>query len=92
VDVTLVDSANGEELLMPTDYDDFTEKAAHDYATYPKRRSATATLLREVMEGHGFAALETEWWHYDLPGLGAVRGHGPPARERPVSHLKHTTT
>jgi zinc D-Ala-D-Ala dipeptidase len=36
VDVTLVDSANGEELLMPTDYDDLTEKAAHDYVVLPE--------------------------------------------------------
>jgi D-alanyl-D-alanine dipeptidase len=65
VDVTLVDSANGEELLMPTDYDDFTEKAAHDYADLPEEAIRNRDLLREVMEGHGFAALETEWWHYD---------------------------
>ena len=65
VDVTLVDSANGEELLMPTDYDDFTEKAAHDYIDLPEEAIRNRDLLREVMEGHGFAALETEWWHYD---------------------------
>jgi zinc D-Ala-D-Ala dipeptidase len=65
VDVTLVDSATGEELLMPTDYDDFTEQAAHDYADLPEEAIRNRDLLREVMEGHGFAALETEWWHYD---------------------------
>lgn len=65
VDVTLVDSANGEELVMPTGYDDFTEKAAHDYGDLPEEAIRNRDLLREVMEGHGFAALETEWWHYD---------------------------
>jgi D-alanyl-D-alanine dipeptidase len=65
VDVTLVDSANGEELVMPTGYDDFTEKAAHDYGDLPEEAIRNRALLREVMEGHGFAALETEWWHYD---------------------------
>jgi D-alanyl-D-alanine dipeptidase len=65
VDVTLVNSATGEELLMPTDYDDFTEKAAHDYADLPEEAIRNRDLLREVMEGHGFTALETEWWHYD---------------------------
>ncbi len=68
VDVTLVDSATGEELLMPTDYDDFTEKAAHDYGDLPEEVKDNRDLLREVMEGHGFAALETEWWHYDCQG------------------------
>ena len=65
VDVTLVDSTNGEELLMPTDYDDFTEQAAHDDADLPEEAIRNRDLLREVMEDHGFAALETEWWHYD---------------------------
>ena len=58
VDVTLVDSASGEELLMPTDYDDFTEKAAHDYGDLPEEAIRNRDLLREVMEGHGFKALE----------------------------------
>jgi zinc D-Ala-D-Ala dipeptidase len=65
VDLTLVDSANGEELITPTDCDDFTEKAAHDYGDVPEEAIRNRDLLREVMEGHGFAALETEWWHYD---------------------------
>ena len=65
MDVTLADSASGEELLMPTDYDDFTEKAAHDYADQPEEAIRNRDLLREVMEGHGFTALDTEWWHYD---------------------------
>ena len=65
VDATLVDSATGEELPMPTDYDDFTEKAAHDYVDLPEGVIRNRDLLREVMEGHGFAALETDWWHYD---------------------------
>ncbi len=43
VDVTLVDSANGEELVMPTGYDDFTEKPRTTTQTCPKRPSATAT-------------------------------------------------
>ncbi|MDP8972730.1 MAG: M15 family metallopeptidase [Actinomycetota bacterium] len=65
VDVTLIDSASGEELFMPTEYDDFTEQAAHDYTDLPEEAKDNRDLLREVMEGHGFAALETEWWHYD---------------------------
>ena len=65
VDVTLVDSTTGEELLMPTGYDDFTEKAGHAYGDLPEEAIRNRDLLREVMERHGFVALETEWWHYD---------------------------
>ena len=68
VDVTLVDSATGEELPMPTGYDDFTEKAGHDYQDLPEEARNNRDLLREVMEGHGFEALPTEWWHYDYVG------------------------
>ena len=49
---------------MPTDYDDFTEKTAHDYGDLSEEAIRTRDLLREVMEGHGFAALEREGWHY----------------------------
>lgn len=65
VDATLVESGTGEELPMSTGYDDFTEKAAHDYGDPPEEAIRNRDLLREVMEGQGFAALETDWWHYD---------------------------
>lgn len=64
VDLTLVDG-NGEELLMPTDFDDFSERVGHDYEDLPEEAIRNRDLLREAMESHGFVALETEWWHYD---------------------------
>jgi zinc D-Ala-D-Ala dipeptidase len=64
VDLTLVDG-NGEGLLMPTDFDDFSERAGHDYEDLPEEAVRNRDLLREAMESHGFVALETEWWHYD---------------------------
>lgn len=67
VDLTLVDG-DGEELLMPTAFDDFTEKASHGYKDLPQEAKNNRGLLREVMERHGFVALETEWWHYDYRG------------------------
>ncbi len=67
VDLTLIDDS-GEELLMPTDYDDFTERAGHGYNDLPEEAIRNRSLLRETMESHGFVALETEWWHYDYGG------------------------
>lgn len=67
VDLTLV-YKDGEELLMPTGFDEFTEKAGHDYQDLPEEAIRNRDLLREVMERHGFVALETEWWHYDCQG------------------------
>lgn len=67
VDLTLVDET-GEELRMPTGYDDFTEKAGHGYQDLPEEEIRNRDLLRAVMESHGFEALPTEWWHYDYVG------------------------
>ena len=53
---------------MPTGFDEFTEKAGHDYQDLPEEAIRNRDLLREVMERHGFVALETEWWHYDCQG------------------------
>jgi D-alanyl-D-alanine dipeptidase len=67
VDLTLVDGS-GEELLMPTAFDTFSEKSGHDYQDLPEEAIRNRELLREVMERYGFVALETEWWHYDCQG------------------------
>jgi D-ala-D-ala dipeptidase len=39
-----------------------SEKAAYEYGDLPEETIRNRDLLREVMEGHGFVALETEWW------------------------------
>lgn len=67
VDLTLVSLSDGKELEMPTGFDDFSEKAHHDYLQLSPQALANRALLRQVMEKHGFKALETEWWHYYLP-------------------------
>lgn len=64
VDLTLVDLSTGKDLAMPTGYDDFSEKAHHNYLQLDAGIIANRNLLRSVMEKHGFKALETEWWHY----------------------------
>jgi D-alanyl-D-alanine dipeptidase len=67
VDLTLVELASGNELKMPTGFDDFSERAHHDYMQLDREVIANRALLRSVMEKHGYKALETEWWHYYLP-------------------------
>ena len=68
VDLTLIDRATGAELPMPTGYDDFTTRAAHEFTDLPAEVLANRTLLREVMTKHGFEPLPSEWWHYDFAG------------------------
>ena len=64
VDVTLVDR-RGQELPMPTDFDDFSEAAHVDAPDISQERSANARRLRQAMERRGFRAFPTEWWHFD---------------------------
>lgn len=68
VDLTLIDLKTGDELAMPTPYDDFTSRAAHAFDDLPDEVRANRALLREVMEKHGFEPLPSEWWHYDFKG------------------------
>jgi D-alanyl-D-alanine dipeptidase len=67
VDVTLVDS-RGKQLDMPTDFDDFTDKAHSDYAGATARQTTNRALLARVMSRHGFVPYPFEWWHFDLRG------------------------
>lgn len=53
---------------MPTDYDDFSERAHVGSELATEKQRENAGLLRELMEEEGFEVLETEWWHFDGPG------------------------
>ncbi len=67
VDLALVDG-DGAPLPMPTDYDDFSERAHRDYAGGTAESRANAALLEQAMRAHGFEPLASEWWHFDGPG------------------------
>lgn len=64
VDITIVD-ANGAEVEMPTEYDDFSSKA-HPSAKASAAATANRELLRSVMVNAGFTGVNSEWWHFDL--------------------------
>lgn len=65
VDVALVDQ-KGNELPMPTPYDDFTEKAHRTSDKWSLEQRANSRKLEAVMTKHGFVPFVFEWWHYDL--------------------------
>ncbi|CAN5164709.1 M15 family metallopeptidase [soil metagenome] len=67
VDVTLVD-AQGNELLMPTGFDDFSTKAWSDDSSCCAQTQQNRKLLHGIMLKHGFEGIKTEWWHFDLKG------------------------
>lgn len=68
VDVTLINLATGEELPMPTEYDDFSERAAADFPDLPEEVLANRQTLTAAMTAHGFSVLPSEWWHFDADG------------------------
>jgi len=63
IDLTLVD-ANGQELLMPTGFDDFSVKANRDYSDCTAEEANNAQLLEILMEKRGFTGYFGEWWHF----------------------------
>ena len=67
VDVSLGDLA-GNPLAMPSDYDDFSEKAHRDYAGASLEAKKNCALLEAAMSEEGFDPFPTEWWHFDAPG------------------------
>lgn len=68
IDVTLVDLNTGQELEMPTEFDDFSEKAWRSYLGNKLEVQRNSELLAEKMKKYGFEALITEWWHFDAIG------------------------
>lgn len=67
IDLTLTD-LKGNEISMPTGYDDFTERASHSYMDLPDSLIANRKRLKQIMEKYGFESLDSEWWHYDYKG------------------------
>ncbi len=66
-DLTIINLKTGEELKMPTGFDNFTDSAHHDFANLPDDILKNRKLLKETMEKYGFVEFPTEWWHYSLP-------------------------
>ena len=66
IDLTIVHTATGEELIMPTPYDDFTEKANPGYMDLPDDVIHNRSILIRIMEKYGFKVINSEWWHFDF--------------------------
>ncbi len=68
VDVTLYDLKTGQEVSMPSGYDEMSEAAHPDYAGGTQEQRARRDLLRKAMEAQGFTVYPVEWWHFDFRG------------------------
>ncbi|MCL5244829.1 M15 family metallopeptidase [Cellulophaga sp. 20_2_10] len=68
VDITL-ETLDGKEVDMGTDFDFFGKKAYHDNTNLAEDILTNRKLLKETMEKHGFWSIRTEWWHYNLSAM-----------------------
>jgi D-alanyl-D-alanine dipeptidase len=66
VDVGLVDAV-GRELLMPSAFDEFSERSHLDYWSASAESLKNRQILQAVMKQAGFSPVMTEWWHFDAP-------------------------
>jgi len=64
-DISLYELASGQEVSMPSGYDEFSERAYPAYAGGTAEARALRDLLRSAMEAEGFAVYPAEWWHFD---------------------------
>ncbi len=67
VDVTLIDK-QGNPLPMPSNFDEFSTRAAVAYTGGTDEQRRNRALLQSVMTRHGFLSYPDEWWHFDFHG------------------------
>jgi D-alanyl-D-alanine dipeptidase len=68
VDLTLYDLQTGQLVEMPSEFDDFSEKAHRDYMGASAAAIANRARLASYLEAEGFVGLSNEWWHFDFTG------------------------
>jgi D-alanyl-D-alanine dipeptidase len=68
VDLTLYDLQTGQLVEMPSEFDDFSEKAHRYYMGASAAAIANRARLASYLEAEGFVGLSNEWWHFDFTG------------------------
>ncbi len=68
IDLTLIDSS-GRELVMPTAFDNFSERAHADYNgnNITLESKANRKILRDILDDAGLVHCPEEWWEFTLP-------------------------
>jgi len=68
VDLSIYDRKTGKLVPMPSDFDEFSEKAWPTYAGGTEEQRRNRDKLRRLMEAEGFTVNANEWWHFDYNG------------------------
>ena len=86
VDVALTD-LEGNLLEMPSEFDDFSDRANRDYSDATVEAAGHATIMEQAMAKAGFRPYFDEWWHFvDLDT------YDPEYEFIPTDKEKHTMT
>jgi len=67
VDVSLIDR-QGKAVPMPSDFDEFSPRAAVSFFGGTTEERRNRDLLQRVMTRYGFLSYPDEWWHFDFKG------------------------
>jgi beta-lactamase class D/D-alanyl-D-alanine dipeptidase len=65
VDLSVYDLKTGKLVPMPSDFDEFTERASPEFQGGTAEETRNRDLLRKLMEAEGFTVNANEWWHFD---------------------------
>ncbi len=65
VDLSIYNLKTKKLVDMPSDFDEFTERASPDYRGASEIQTKNRDLLRKLMESEGFTVNKNEWWHFD---------------------------
>ena len=83
IDLTVVD-AEGNELTMPTGFDDFSKKANRNYSDVSKEAANNSKMLEGLMIDCGFTSIQSEWWHFV-----DSKSYSPEKTFQPVGNLPY---
>lgn len=64
VDITLVDLKTGQEVAVPSGFDEFSALGDRDYSDCSEEAAKYAKLLEDIMKECGFKPYSKEWWHF----------------------------
>lgn len=68
IDLSLINLLTGNEIPLPTSFDDFSEKAHPEYPYLPEEVLKNRSFLFDILSHFGFTHYPTEWWHFDYQG------------------------
>jgi D-alanyl-D-alanine dipeptidase len=72
---------DGEEVEMPSPYNEFTQRAYATYSGGSVEATANRELLKRIMTEVGFSVYSKEWWHYNAPNPQRLKALDMPFQE-----------